>query len=169
MVFVLSVFVIIKRFLATLGNMSNLAPLVFFIWVICGHVASAAQIPLTAAQFLKRMTKNTIIGEYQDGRQWTERFNADGTTLYREQNFVITGKVVSQSGKVCFTYPTISGATGGCFEIRQRSANCFDFYGISNQPNRTDATNLQKRLSLGWTARAWLSNTPSTCVADQIS
>lgn len=169
MVFVLTVFVIMKRFLATLRNMSNLSPLLLLIWLITGPIASAEQTSISPYQFLELMKGNTIIGEYQDGRQWDEMFKADGSTLYREDNYRIIGRVYSNAGKVCFSYPTAKSATGGCFEIWQRSANCFDFYGISDPPKSTDATERQKRLSIGWTARAWLSQFPSTCVSEQIS
>lgn len=169
MVFVLTVFVIMKRFLATLQNMSNLSPLLLFIWLITGSIASADQSAISPGQFLELMKGNTVIGEYQDGRQWDEMFKADGSTVYRESNYRIAGVVTSKAGKVCFSYPTAKSASGGCFEIWQGSANCFDFYGISDLPKSTDATQRQKRLSIGWTARAWLSQFPSTCASDQIS
>lgn len=169
MVFVLTVFVIMKRFLATLQNMSNLSPLLLFIWLITGSIASADQSAISPGQFLELMRGNTVIGEYQDGRQWDEMFKADGSTIYREGNYRIAGVLTSQAGKVCFSYPTAKSVSGGCFEIWQRSANCFDFYGISDPPKSTDANERQKRLSIGWTARAWVSQFPSTCVSEQIS
>ena len=123
--------------------------------------------PLSEAEIRRSLLGHSWIGEYANGRQWAETFKSDGTTRYSEGNFSVEGKMRFESKEVCFTYGTGSGFVGGCFEVWRRSANCFDFYGVAG--GSTNATSNQKRIGLGWTARAWKASAPSTCVSDMIS
>ena len=118
----------------------------------------------------KALFGQSMSGEYPNGQQWQESFNEDGSTVYSEGNTKVTGKMQRRDNVVCFEYRADTGMVGGCFEVWQRSANCFDFYGTKSATNdQTTATAAQKRLSLAWSARAWYSDKPSTCVEEMIS
>ena len=100
----------------------------------------------------------TISGEYASGERFTEVFDGNGATIYADATTSAQGRVTVEEGRLCFVYPETGDLTGGCFSVERRGDNCFDFYG------KDSAANLyQRRNGLGWTARAWRSNLPSTC------
>ncbi len=171
MVFVLTAFVIMGGFLATRCKMSNIvAMLLVATAVTLGNSAYAqlAKGPLGAAQIRQSMFGFAMTGEYSNGKSWAERFNRDGSTSYVEDGIAIPGKMTLKSNLLCFDYGETSGFAGGCFEVWKRSANCFDFYS-ENVDGGTIASLDEKRFGQGWTARAWYTDQPSTCVSDQIS
>ena len=125
---------------------------------------------LRADQIRSTLLGATILGEYSNGLEWQERMNQDLTTNYSEGKQTINGRISFRNYLMCFTYGEASELTSGCFEVWQRSSNCFDFYGtISPTNDKTAATLAQKHLAQGWTARGWKSNQPSTCVSELIS
>jgi len=120
---------------------------------------------LNARQTVEALQGKTLIGEYPDGAQWSETFNADNSTLYREGNFQVIGQMEERDTVVCFSYPSEQNLTGGCFEVWRRSENCFDFYGTEYATSmKTSASETQKTMSIAWSARGWFANMPSTCV-----
>ena len=123
-------------------------------------------IPLTETEVRNELLGLTVDGEYQDGKAWRERFNTDGTSIYEQDGETAKGTITFRSGRMCFSYA--DGFSGGCFEVWRRSFNCFDFYS-TNTDGTIGATPNQRRNGIAWTARAWRSDTPSTCVSDQIA
>ncbi len=122
--------------------------------------------------FLARVAGKTLVGEYQTGQQWQERFIDERSTVYRDDEKSGSGTTIQRGRFVCFNYTSKDGMSGGCFEIWQRGKNCFDFYGSGlggEQAQRTVASEKQKLFGQGWTARAWLASETSTCVSEQIS
>ena len=116
----------------------------------------------------------TLDGEYSDGLAFSERFNADMTSVYEQQGVTSRGAMRFEPGAgaaggdlLCFSYEG-DDLSGGCFEVWRRSANCFDFYGAGDD-GVADATPTQRRIGTGWTARAWRADRASTCVAEGVA
>jgi hypothetical protein len=103
-------------------------------------------------------TGKTISGNYASGKPFTETYLADGAISYREQAVEYQGHWSLQGGTFCTIYA--SDPTGGCYRVRQVSANCYEFYFVT----RTEA-----EAALGaagrpaWTARAAVSDRDATC------
>jgi len=125
---------------------------------------------LNQQQVISHLVAQSLLGEYPNGRQWSERFHHDGSTTYREGSRVIHGNTYFRDDFVCFHYSNDPKMSGGCFEVWKRGANCFDFYG-SRSPNssQTYATKIQKQFGQNWSAQAWYSNQPNTCLTGQYS
>lgn len=179
MVFVLTVFVIMARFLTGLPKMSNgsagparLLRQVAAI-VIVSLALQAAPIAaktmgaqLSPGELRAELFGKTVNGDYANGLNWSETFNTDGTTIYTEAGLVLSGISSFQGNRICFRYREEPTA-GGCFEVFKRSRNCYDFYSITLEgPN---ATPFQKQIGVAWDARAWRTTEPSTCVSIGVS
>jgi len=100
----------------------------------------------------------TIQGLYSDGRAFVETYKADGSIAYSEKNYAYQGHWSLQAGTFCTIYH--SDPTGGCYQVRQVSSNCYEFYFVA----RTE----EEALELGpgapkWTARAAVSDRDATC------
>jgi hypothetical protein len=100
----------------------------------------------------------TIQGNYASGKAFTETYRADGSIDYRENNLNYVGHWSVQEGTFCTIYH--SDPTGGCYQVRQVSANCYEFYFVT----RTEAEAAGKDLGRpSWTARAAVSDRDPTC------
>jgi hypothetical protein len=100
----------------------------------------------------------TIQGNYASGKAFTETYRADGSIDYSENNLEYRGHWSLQSGSFCTIYH--SDPTGGCYQVRQVSANCYEFYFVT----RTEAQAAEKDLGRpSWTARAAVSDRDATC------
>ena len=182
MVLVLLAFVNMRHLLAAKCKKSN--TVCFTLWLIASAAATAAATsaaPQVAAQVVAQpvpsghaltqqairnvLFDRNVTGEYPDGRQWAERFNANMTSTYVEQGQPMAGRMHFEGHVLCFTYPDAEDFSGGCFEVWQRGSNCFDFYG---QGVGVDASYLQKSRGQGWSARAWIVDRPSTCTSELI-
>ena len=100
----------------------------------------------------------TIQGHYASGKAFTETYTADGTIAYQERSVAYHGHWSLQAGTFCTIYDT--DPTGGCYQVKQISDNCYEFYFVA----RTEA----EAASLGpgvpsWTARAAVSDRDATC------
>jgi len=99
-----------------------------------------------------------IDGHYENGREFHEKYMADGKLEYREPERHTTGYWSVQSGTFCTIYDT--DPTGGCYRVHRVGANCFEFYFTA----RTEAEAASPdRRKPDWTARGWLTDAPSTC------
>lgn len=102
----------------------------------------------------------TIEGEYADGRTFREQYFDSGRLAYvedarqREQK----GHWSIVSGSFCTIYDL--PLSGGCFRVRQHSANCYEFYFLTRTEKRARAPDPGQP---SWTARAWRTGTPPTC------
>ena len=72
--------------------------------------------PLSAAQISKALFGLEFVGEYPNGRSWTERFNMDGTSNYVEEGVYSNGNMKIEGRRICFTYNE-QALNGGCFEV----------------------------------------------------
>ena len=100
----------------------------------------------------------TIQGNYASGKAFTETYRSDGTIDYSEHDVQYRGHWSLQAGSFCTIYH--SDPTGGCYQVRQVSANCYEFYFVS----RTEAEAAEGDLTRpAWTARAAVSDRDPTC------
>ena len=100
----------------------------------------------------------TIQGHYASGKAFTEIYLADGGIEYREKGIEYRGHWSLKAGSFCTIYH--SDPTGGCYQVRQVSDNCYEFYFVT----RTEAEAAEKDLGRpAWTARAAVSDRDATC------
>jgi hypothetical protein len=97
----------------------------------------------------------TLIGEYDDGRTFTETYALDGTIKYQDISGRFDGTWSVVSGKFCTFY---WGLIGGCFVAHQVGENCFEF--LLQLDNSKPQTIFNTR---HWVARAWKPNEKKTC------
>ncbi|WP_198008661.1 hypothetical protein [Ahrensia sp. R2A130] len=118
--------------------------------------------PMSETQIRAALVGKIFEGEYPSGAAWRESFDVSGNTIYQEGGQTDLGTMTFQGNVICFDYgdPTRSG---GCFNVWQRGANCFDFYSTGNI-----ATRLQRDRGTAWDARAWEEGKTRDCTADLI-
>ncbi|WMS42541.1 hypothetical protein RDV64_21150 [Acuticoccus sp. MNP-M23] len=99
-------------------------------------------------------------GVYNDGMRFFEELRADMTTQYQDDKWKTAGVYRIENGEICFAYDQPMDT--GCFEVWQRSENCFDLYftGPRTTPN---ASYMNRLTGTGWDARFWLADRPATC------
>lgn len=100
----------------------------------------------------------TIQGHYATGKAFMETYAADGAIDYQERNVAYHGHWSLQAGTFCTIYDT--DPTGGCFQVKQVSDNCYEFYFVARTEDEA------ARLGPGqpsWTARAAVSDRDATC------
>ena len=135
--------------------------------LVCATSAYAVTAAVMSAENMRAAFFGaTLDGEYADGLAWSERFDREGRSVYAQQGAQAVGRIVFRANVICFRYDR--GFSGGCFEVWRRSANCFDFYGVDSV-DAAHASLRQRRAGTGWTARAWRTDAPSTCVSDALS
>lgn len=100
----------------------------------------------------------TIQGHYASGKAFSETYRADGSIDYSEQAVAYHGHWSLQAGSFCTIYQT--DPTGGCFQVRAVSSNCYEFYFVT----RTEAQAAEGDIGRpAWTARAAVSDRDATC------
>ena len=99
----------------------------------------------------------TLDGHYANAVTFTESYLANGRIDYREPGRALAGRWSVEAGTFCTIYDT--SATGGCYRVRQMSANCFEFYFVA----RDEAEVNVRPGRPSWTARAWYADARSTC------
>lgn len=100
----------------------------------------------------------SIQGHYASGKAFTESYLAGGGIEYREKGIEYRGHWSLQAGSFCTIYH--SDPTGGCYQVRQVSENCYEFYFVT----RTEVQAAEKDLGRpAWTARAAVSDRDATC------
>jgi hypothetical protein len=100
----------------------------------------------------------TIQGNYASGKSFTETYKADGAIEYSERNVQYRGHWSLQAGTFCTIYH--SDPTGGCYQVRRVSENCYEFYFVARTEHQA-ATEGPGRPA--WTARAAVSDRTATC------
>jgi hypothetical protein len=168
-VLVLIAIINMPHLLAAAQKMSNTWPvfLAISIWlsapatVAAVATATAAHyylLPLSQSEIRAALFDHLLSGEYSSGASWTERINGDFTSVYSDGEHRLSGTMTFQDDLLCFSYPDATDFAGGCFEVWQRGANCFDFYSTN------DSNSLRHRRSgWAWLARAWILGRPATC------
>lgn len=122
-----------------------------------GKVANSAEIWMSDADLKTAFSGKTIAGLYPNGRGFVETYHKGGRVVYRDQFRRVTGRWSVHANSFCTIYQ--GDASGGCYSVRQLSENCFEFYFISQSESER-----QRPGDPTWTAQAWISENPSTCV-----
>jgi hypothetical protein len=129
--------------------------------MFCPLAALAEQSPSPAwmgdADIRRAFAGQTIDGHYANGQTFTESYLAGGRIDYREQARTLTGRWSVEAGTFCTIYDT--SPTGGCFRVRQLSANCYEFYFVA----RDESEAVARPGKPSWTARGWHNDKRSTC------
>ena len=114
---------------------------------------------MTDLQLRENLAGHDLAGHYASGKTFTESYHPDGTLTYRETSRETNGRWSVIAGTFCTIYD--SDPTGGCFQVRRESDNCFEFYFIAR--SEPQAREFSDRTKPAWTARAWLTDKVSTC------
>lgn len=138
-----------KSLLRVLAVMSGLAMI---------GTAAAASLWMNDGELKKTFRGKTIAGLYPSGRGFVETYTRSGRVYYRDDLRRVSGRWSVSSGNFCTLYD--GDNSGGCYVVRRVGKNCFEFYF-----NSPDDTSNQRPEEPAWTAQAWLTDTPSTCVA----
>ena len=103
---------------------------------------------------------HTIVGQYVDGRAFRESYAADGSLDYVDHGQArrLVGHWSIIKNRFCTIYR--GDASGGCFRVHRASANCFEFYFETRTEAEVRGSTLRDPT---WTARAWRSDSVSTC------
>jgi hypothetical protein len=120
--------------------------------------ASAIESWMDDAAMGAAFSGKSIQGNYASGKAFTESYRTDGSIEYRERGVEYRGHWSLQAGTFCTIYH--SDPTGGCYQVRQVSDNCYEFYFVT----RTEVEAAEKELGRpAWTARAAVSDRDATC------
>ena len=126
--------------------------------VLASQPAAAVESWMTDAQMRAAFGDKTIQGNYASGRAFTESYWADGSIEYREHGVEYRGHWSLQAGSFCTIYH--SDPTGGCYQVRQVSDNCYEFYYVTRTEEQAAEGDLGRP---AWTARAAVSDRDATC------
>lgn len=132
------------------------------LWVttVAATGVGASEIWMSNERLKTAFAGRTIHGQYADGRAFREQYAADGSLDYAEEAPArrLRGHWSIIKRRFCTIYENSS--TGGCYRVRQVSANCFEFFFET----RTEAQVRQSTpRNPTWTARAWRDDGVSTC------
>ncbi len=166
MVFVLSALINMRHLLAVKRKKSNAAAILVISLFLTLPLSAKAQfslLPLSQSEIQAALFDTKLVGEYSNGQRWSEFLNNDMTSIYIEDSYTMAGQIRFKGSVLCFTYPQSEDPLPHCFEIWQRGANCFDFYGADGSTTLMDT-----RLGRNWLARAWRADKTSTCQSDLI-
>ncbi len=142
-----------------LGNCRSVMLLATWVWAMSvASSGSSASLWMNEADLETTFNGKTIAGLYPSGRAFVETFRRGGRVHYRDDLRRVSGQWTISSGNFCTFYE--GDNTGGCYSVRRMGENCFEFYFIS----RSEGTRRRPEEPT-WTAQAWLSDSPSTCVA----
>ncbi len=125
-------------------------------------IAPACAQRLDEAQITSELIGRKVAGVYPSGGRWSEDFNADGTTGYREpgRGLSMPGRWWLASGLFCFEYPR--ELSGGCFVVVKPSPNCYEVYTVDRAPRPGEPpSGREGRRS--WNGRMLRSHVPQTC------
>lgn len=125
--------------------------------VLAGTAAVAGDAWMSDAELEAVFTDVALEGKYVDGRPFHERHRADRRVEYRERSLSTGGTWSVQAGSFCTIYD--GDASGGCFRVKQVSANCFEFYFVAR--TETEAHRDPRRPA--WTARGSIVGKPGAC------
>ena len=100
----------------------------------------------------------TIQGHYGSGKAFTETYASTGSIEYKEAKVAYRGHWSVQAGSFCTIYH--GDPTGGCYQVRQVSDNCYEFYFVTRTEAQAAVGDLNRP---SWTARAAVSDRDATC------
>jgi hypothetical protein len=106
----------------------------------------------------------TLDGQYVNGLEWTETYDASGRLDYKESARAGPGYWYFRGRVFCTFYDPSHGLNGGCFTTLQTGANCYEFYLAALGGNDAEEEDEAGPGSTGrWVARAWRREEPSSC------
>lgn len=121
---------------------------------------------LTTATLGAELVGTVVEGFYSDGRHFVEDMRPDLRTFYRADDVTTDGTYWVAADRLCFSYA--APISTGCFEVWQRSKNCYDNYFMPEDtvPSSTFA---QRMLGFAWDSRMWRADEASTCPAAAVA
>ena len=120
--------------------------------------AGPALIWMSELELRSAFSDKTIQGNYASGKTFSETYRADGSIDYSERTVAYHGHWSLQAGSFCTIYQT--DPTGGCFQVRQVSGNCYEFYFVTRTEQEAAEGDIGRP---AWTARAAVSDRDATC------
>lgn len=129
--------------------------------VVLNTNAAGAQSPwMTASELRATFAGKTISGRYADGaRTFSEDYATGGTLTYREKGLAMGGRWTIKADTLCTFYDK---AEGGCFRLRQSSANCYEFHAVA-APKATVPPPPPRAKAVDWDARGSIAGRAPTC------
>ncbi len=100
----------------------------------------------------------TVVGQYSDGRSFSELYATDNHLEYFEGPMENTGHWSVISGTFCTIYR--GDLSGGCYRVTRKGSNCFEFYFVARTE---DQVRRRREGRPGWTAQAWIKDKAQTC------
>jgi hypothetical protein len=130
---------------------------------VCLMFTSATQTPaggfwMNEQELQKTFAGQRVEGEYKGGSRFQESYSDGGLVSYEDENRESGGKWSIQAGTFCTIYD--DDTQGGCYRVRRSGDNCYEFYFVA----RTEDEARKEPRDPSWTARAWFSSKPATCV-----
>lgn len=122
------------------------------------QVDATRSVWMSGADLRTTFSGQTIAGLYPSGRGFVETYETGGRVRYRDEQRDVSGRWSVASGTFCTIYD--GDASGGCYTVRQMGENCYEFYFVSRS-----SRGLPRLDEPTWTAQAWITDKPSTCVA----
>lgn len=99
----------------------------------------------------------SVKGHYSDGSKFDEAYEATGEVRYRDETRANGGQWSIVAGTFCTIYD--NDLSGGCFRVRQESANCYEFYFVARTEEQAEIDPKKP----DWTAQVWFAGTVPTC------
>lgn len=136
------------------------------VWIatVVAIAVSASSAPLdwmAEAEINDTFKGRSIDGHYDDGDAFHEAFGADGRVSYSDRRRQSGGRWSVEAGTLCTIYD--DDPAGGCYRVRRESENCYEFYFVA----RTEFEVQHGPRKPAWTARGWLADRPTTCIAGE--
>jgi hypothetical protein len=113
---------------------------------------------LTQAETRTMIVGHAMKGYYRNAERWVDDYAADGGIKYSDARNSWTGRWSFQGDVFCTFYN--GGVDGGCYLMRQISANCYEYVIVDSAYSGSE---LPKGRSPEWFARGWRGAEPSTC------
>ena len=133
----------------------SLAPVAAFVLVVD---ATSVTPWMDDTALNKAFAGKTIQGNYATGKSFTETYTADGAIEYKEKTVEYHGHWSLQAGAFCTIYH--GDPSGGCYQVRQVSDNCYEFYFVTRTEAEAAVGDIGRP---SWTARAAISDRDATC------
>jgi hypothetical protein len=119
---------------------------------------SANTVWMSDGELQTTFSGRSIAGEYENGDGFEETYASDGTVDYRDARRSSAGKWSIRAGTFCTIYD--ADPSGGCYRVHRAGENCFEFHFVARTTKEAE-TDPRKP---DWTARAWFTDRPKTCV-----
>ena len=96
----------------------------------------------------------TMTGNYGNGINFTETYNADGSIDYRDDQGGDSGRWFIRGSLFCTFYDASEGA---CYSVRKSAENCFEYFTEEDEAGEVHEN------AGSWNSVGWDITKPSTC------